>query len=77
MTTKGDIVRSKARWYEQGERYSKYFFALEKTRHSKKTMKAIMLQDGAISRDQKRFWRNNLNTIKSCTQVSQNISSHM
>ena len=33
----GVMFRSKARWYEQGERNTKYFFALEKARYNYKT----------------------------------------
>ena len=33
--TKGSIVRSKTRWYEIGEKNSKYFFHLEKRNHNK------------------------------------------
>ena len=34
--TKGAIIRSKARWYEHGERNSKYFMNLEKRAHERK-----------------------------------------
>ena len=34
---KGVMFRSKARWFEQGERNSKYFFALEKSKYNAKT----------------------------------------
>ena len=34
---KGMIFRSKARWYEQGEKNTKYFFSLEKSRYNAKT----------------------------------------
>ena len=33
-TTKGVMFRSKAKWYEEGERNTKYFFALEKARYN-------------------------------------------
>ena len=35
--TKGAIIRSRARWYEHGERNSKYFVNLEKRAYDKKT----------------------------------------
>ena len=36
VKTRGTIVRSRARWYEHGERNSKYFYNLEKTNQKKK-----------------------------------------
>ena len=36
--TKGAIVRSRARWYEHGERNSKYFMNLEKRAYERKHM---------------------------------------
>ena len=35
--TKGSIIRSRARWYELGEKCNKYFFHLEKRSYEKKT----------------------------------------
>ena len=35
--TKGSIFRSKVRWYEQGEKNTKYFFSLEKCKYNAKT----------------------------------------
>ena len=34
--TKGAIIRSRARWYEHGERNSKYFVNLEKRAYERK-----------------------------------------
>ena len=34
LETKGAMTRSKARWWEQGERNSKYFYRLERRNHS-------------------------------------------
>lgn len=63
--TRSAIFRSRARWHIEGERSSKYFFALEKTNYNKKVMQAIRLQDNtitnnhkAILREQARFYRN-------------------
>ena len=36
VKTRGTIVRSRARWYEHGERNSKYFYNLEKSNQRKK-----------------------------------------
>lgn len=46
------IFRSKAKWLVEGERSSKYYFALEKANYDKKLMRAIKLQDGTIIDDQ-------------------------
>jgi len=34
--TKGAILRSKVRWYEDGKRNTRYFYNLEKRNHEKK-----------------------------------------
>ena len=39
---KGMMFRSKAKWYEQGEKSSKYFFSLEKARYNAKTCYKIL-----------------------------------
>ena len=38
----GAIMRSKARWYNEGERSSKYFFALEKSRSGGKNISVLI-----------------------------------
>ena len=43
---KGVMFRSKAKWYEDGERNSKYFFALEKAKYNAKTCYAIINEEG-------------------------------
>ena len=40
--TRGIMFRSKARWYEQGEKNTKYFFTLEKARYNSKTCYTIL-----------------------------------
>jgi len=39
----GIIVRSRARWYEHGEKNSKYFFNLEKRNHTKKHIRKLRM----------------------------------
>ena len=39
---KGIIFRSKAKWYEEGEKNTKYFFALEKAKYNAKTCYKIL-----------------------------------
>ena len=43
---KGVMFRSKVQWYEQGERSSKYFYALEKTKYNAKTCYKLLTEDG-------------------------------
>jgi len=38
---RGAIFRSKARWTENGEKPTKYFFNLEKTRYEKKVISQL------------------------------------
>ena len=46
----GIIVRSRARWYEHGEKNSKYFFNLEKRNHVKKHIRKLRMS-GVITTD--------------------------
>ena len=42
----GIILRSKASWYEHGEKSSKYFFNLEKRNKAKSHLRKIINSDG-------------------------------
>ena len=44
---KGSIFRSKARWIEQGEKPTKYFFNLEKRNYNHKTVKILQGPNGS------------------------------
>ena len=63
--TRGTILRSRARWHEQGERNTKYFYSLEKRNYSRKVVTKLKLNDGSyttnqsdILEEQKRFYEN-------------------
>ena len=43
---KGTMFRSKAKWYEEGEKSSKYFFSLEKAKYNSKTCHKLITEDG-------------------------------
>ena len=43
--TKGIMFRSKAKWYEEGERNTKYFFSLEKAKYNAKTCYRILNEE--------------------------------
>ena len=46
IKTRGTIVRSRARWYEHGERNSKYFYNLEKRNQKKKHITSLVNNEG-------------------------------
>ena len=46
IKTRGTIVRSRARWYEHGERNSKYFYNLKKQNQKKKQIMSLVNNDG-------------------------------
>ena len=54
LDAKSAIFRSKVQWYELGEKSSKYFYSLEKSRYNAKTCFALIDEnvDGGILRDQ-------------------------
>lgn len=47
---KGGFIRSRAKWLEEGEKNSSYFFALEKRNGKKKAITALNI-DGVICKD--------------------------
>ena len=51
---RGVIFRSKARWTEDGEKPTKYFFNLEKTRYEKKIISQLKIGEDKFVSDFKR-----------------------
>ena len=49
------IFRSKVRWVEEGEKSTKYFFNLEKSRYNAKTCSRLLLDNGDIISDDMRI----------------------
>ena len=47
--TKGAIIRSKARWYNEGEKNSKYFLNLENRHWKRKTITQIKTSNGSYA----------------------------
>ena len=43
--TQGSIIRSRTRWYNEGERNTKYFFDLEKSHFNSKTIGSLKIDD--------------------------------
>ena len=44
--TQGAIIRSKVKWYNEGERNTKYFHSLEKRHFNSKTIRNLVTDDG-------------------------------
>ena len=53
VKTRGTIIRSRARWYEFGEKNSKYFYNLEKANQRKKHVTSLKIDDDAKLTDPK------------------------
>ena len=49
------MFRSKAKWVEQGEKPTKYFFNLEKRNYEKKIITQLKISDGKIISDIKQI----------------------
>ena len=49
------IFRSKVKWFEQGEKPTKYFFNLEKMNYEKKLIREVKLKDGETITDPKKI----------------------
>ena len=47
--TEGAVIRSKARWCEQGERRTRYFFNLEKRNHSNKYTAKLRVENRTLT----------------------------
>ena len=60
---KGIIIRARARWYEHGERSSKYFLNLEKRNHVKKHIRKLTVNNSLTTdpctflSEQERFYK--------------------
>ncbi|KAL9979395.1 hypothetical protein ACROYT_G017054 [Oculina patagonica] len=52
LKTRGTIIRSRARWHEQGERNNKYFLNLEKRNHSRKLVSKLKLPNDSVITNQ-------------------------
>ena len=49
------MIRSKAQWYEFGEKNNKYFYNLEKINHKKKHITLLIKEDGNIVHEPKQI----------------------
>ncbi|KAL9982975.1 hypothetical protein ACROYT_G005090 [Oculina patagonica] len=53
--TQGAIVRSRTRWYEYGEKNSKYFYSLEKTNYRRKHVTSVKIHEDKKITDPKKI----------------------
>ena len=51
----GARIRSRINWDQKGEKINKYFFGLEKTRASNKTLRKLKCEDGTYTCDDKKI----------------------
>jgi len=71
---KGTILRSKVRWYEDGERNSKYFYNLEKRNFNKKHITKLVVgnkvieEPSEILKEEEKFYQN---LYKSETKINE------
>ena len=64
LKTHGTIVRSKARWYEFGEKNYKYFYNLEKRNHRQKHIRLVTKENGTSISDPKEILDEEANFFK-------------
>ena len=71
--TKSAMFRCKTRWFEEGEKSSKYFFNLEKANHNKKVMKATYLSDGTLTRNPEKILREQTSFFQRLYMSDENV----
>ena len=64
LKTQGTIVRSRARWYEYGEKNNKYFYSLEKTYYRRKHVTSIINHEDKSITDPKKFVKKRSSSLK-------------
>ena len=55
--SRGAIIRSRATWFEQGEKSNKYFLNLETYKKSKSCIRKVFTEDGFLTSDFKRIMK--------------------
>ena len=70
--TQGAMLRSKVRWYEFGEKNSKYFYNLEKRNHKKKHITSLTTDNDTILSDPKLILEEEANFYKKNLQFQTN-----
>ena len=70
--TEGIIVRSRARWYEHGEKSNKYFLNLEKGNHMRKHIRKLSLC-GVITTEHKQILNSTSDYYKKLYSTKNNL----
>ena len=52
---KGAIIRSRANWYEEGEKSNKFFLGLESNRGTKSCIRKVFTSDGVLTTNPKKI----------------------
>ena len=73
--TQGNIIRSRAQYYEHGEKSSKYFLSLEKRNHNNKVISKLVRDDGADVTDQKEILEMEKNFYKTLYKSRNNYDT--
>ena len=65
---RGAALRSKVEWFEEGEKYTKFFLGLEKSRQNKKVIRKLVNDEGVILNDQSDILREQVKFYKNLYQ---------
>ena len=74
---KGVMFRCKAKWYEEGERNTKYFFSLEKARYNAKTCYKLITEQGEEVNDQDAILEEQRNYYKKLYDIDKDVSFNL
>ena len=74
---RGAIFRSKVKWYEEGEKNTKYFFSLEKARYNSKTCYKLIKEDGQEVTNQSEILQEQFNFYQNLYSVDQEVQFNM
>ena len=69
---RGAIIRSRATWYEKGEKSNKYFLGLESHRGKKSCVRKMFASDGTITINPKKIMKEIEKFTPICTQQMKN-----
>lgn len=73
----GARLRCKVKWFEQGERSSKYFFSLEKANSNSKMIRALQLSNGSTSYDNAEIMREQVSFYKKLYAKDHAVHFHL
>ncbi len=71
--TKSSMFRCRAKWVEEGEKSSKYFFNLEKANFNKKVMKSTYTSDGTLTTNPNTILNEQSNFFKKLYTRDENV----